>query len=161
MVSPRNHFGPALDWIVTILDAQEVPYQVVGGLAAHAHGGSRPLNDIDLYAPLAGRHGLLQSLAPRTVWGPERFRDEAWDLVFMKLDFNGVRIEIGDSAPAPRYFDRQRSRWADQVIDFDASERISVFDVCVSVMPLQELLGYKAALGREVDLIDIKELTGA
>jgi hypothetical protein len=102
MTFPARRIGLALDWVVRTLDAQEVPYQVVGGLAALAHGGSRPLFDIDLYAPLEGRAALLHSLRPHTVSGPEPFTDDVWDLVFMKLEYDGIRIEIGDAASSPR-----------------------------------------------------------
>jgi len=137
-VAPRDRFGSALDWIVSLLDEFAVPYQVVGGLAALAHGATRPLHDIDLYAPLAGQGALLETLGRQTLWGPAPFTDEAWDLVFMKLDFKGVRIEIGDTTSEPRYFDRERSRWVKQVIDFSSSQRMSVLGVFVDVMPLQQ-----------------------
>ena len=52
-------------------------YQVVGGLAAVAYGGTRPLNDIDLYAPLSGQSRLIDEVRECTVWGPERYRDDA------------------------------------------------------------------------------------
>jgi hypothetical protein len=107
----------ALAWVAAALDRWHCPYQVVGGLAALAHGGRRPLNDIDLYAPLTGYPGLLEDLRPHTTWGPAHYRDDAWDLVFMKIDFAGVRIEIGDASSSPRYFDAGRARWVDQGVD--------------------------------------------
>lgn len=39
----------ALEWLKGILDSQQVQYQIVGGLAATIHGGSRDVADIDLY----------------------------------------------------------------------------------------------------------------
>lgn len=157
----QERVRPALEWIVGVFDRCGVPYQVVGGLAALAHGGSRPLHDIDLYAPLTGQGHLLEAIANHTVWGPQHFRDESWDLVFMKLQFDGMRLEIGDTSSQPRYFDRQRNVWVVQDIDFDASERRTVFGVTLSVIPLHQLLDYKAALGRPVDREDIRDLRGA
>jgi hypothetical protein len=149
----------ALTWVVAALDRWRCPYQVVGGLAALAHGGRRPLNDIDLYAPLPGYPGLLEDLRPHTIWGPARYRDDAWDLVFMKIDYAGVRIEIGDASSSLRYFDAGRARWVDQGVDFARSERRTVEGVAIDVMPLAELLRYKRALARPVDLADVAELT--
>jgi hypothetical protein len=149
----------ALAWVVSALDRHHCPYQVVGGLAALAHGGRRPLNDIDLYAPLADFPGLVQDLGPYTVWGPAHYRDDAWDLVFMKIDFAGVRIEIGDASSSPQYFDAGRARWVDQGVDFSRSQRRTVQGVAADVMPLDELLRYKRALARPVDLVDVEELT--
>ena len=151
--------GGALRWIVSILDRNRVSYQVVGGLAAMAHGGTRPLNDIDLYAPLSGQSRLLADVRECTVWGPERYRDDVWDLVFMKIDFDGVRIEIGDTTSGPRYFDARHRCWTAQRVDFRRSRTMEVLGVPVNVMPLGDLLDYKRALSRPVDRQDIEELT--
>lgn len=151
----------ALEWITRVLDRHAVPYQVVGGLAAIAHGATRPLNDIDLYAPLTGNDGLLEEVRHHVVWGPASYRDEAWDLVFMKLAFGGLRIEIGDTSAHPRYFDRRSGRWIDQAIHFARSERRLVFGVEVNVMALEDLVRYKSALGRHVDLQDVAQLTSS
>jgi hypothetical protein len=158
--SHNDRAAAALTWIVSTLNQHEVSYQVVGGLAALAYGGTRPLHDIDLYAPLSGRPGLLTELHPYTVWGPEHFQDAARDLVFMKIDFDGIRIEIGDSVLHPRLFDAQQHRWVDQRVDYDRSHRRVVLGVPVDVMPLADLLDYKRALGRPVDMQDITELSG-
>ena len=149
----------ALAWVVATLDRHHCPYQVVGGLAALAYGGRRPLNDIDLYAPVAGFPGLVRDLRPYTVWGPAHYRDDAWDLVFMKIDFAGVRIEIGDASSPAQYFDAGRACWVDQGVDFSRSQRRTVQGVAAEVMPLAELLRYKRALARPVDLADVQELT--
>jgi hypothetical protein len=47
----------------------------------------------------------------------------------------GMRIEIGDAASSPRYFDKLRSLWTEQVIDFGASERRTLYGVPVNVIP--------------------------
>ncbi len=73
-MASQGSFGSALKWVVSNLDQHGVPNQVVGGLAAFSYGGSRSLYDIDLYAPLTGQNALLESLASRTLWGPERLR---------------------------------------------------------------------------------------
>ena len=44
-----DKISQALTWIVTLLNDQQVQYQIVGGLAAQAYGARRPLVDIDLY----------------------------------------------------------------------------------------------------------------
>ena len=101
----------------------------------------------------------MRDLRPHTVWGPAHYRDDAWDLVFMKIDFAGVRIEIGDASSSPQYFDAGRGCWVAQGVDFSRSQRRTVHGVAVEVMPLAELLRYKRALARPVDLADVEELT--
>jgi len=77
----------------------------------------------------------------------------------VKLEFDGVRVEVGDTSSGPRYFDRERSDWVDQVMDFGSSESMEVLGVTVNVMPVDHLVAYKTALGRPVDLQDIDELS--
>lgn len=76
----------------------------------------------------------------------------------MRIDYGPVRIEIGDTCGNPRYFDRVKGEGADQMIDFTRFTAVEIFGVEVPVIPLPDLLAYKAALKREVDLLDIAEL---
>ena len=46
----------------------------------------------------------------------------------------------------------------DQTIDYERSVWLPVWGVVVPVMPLPDLIEYKAALGRPVDLVDVTEL---
>ncbi len=39
----------ALNWLKSLLESESIEYQIVGGLAATIHGGSREIADIDLY----------------------------------------------------------------------------------------------------------------
>ncbi|MGK5741543.1 hypothetical protein [Micromonospora sp. URMC 103] len=151
----------ALTWIVSVLRRHRVPFQIVGGLAAYAYGGRRPIVDLDFYAPLADADSFLAEIAEHTVWGPEDYQDDSWKLRFMKIDYGPVRIEIGDTSSEPELFDRIAHRWVRQHIDFTRSTSRTAFGMVLPVMPLEELLSYKAALSRPVDLLDIEELTAA
>lgn len=148
----------AMAWISGVFSGHGVPYQVVGGTAAFAHGGRRPIVDIDIYAPLSQAGAILDEIRGRIVWGPQHYRDEYWDLTFLKIDYGRVRIEVGDTDSSPRYFSTSHGGWRDQTIDHRNSVVLPVFDILVPVMPLPELLRYKADLGRPVDLVDIAEL---
>lgn len=155
-LAEADEIGAALRWVRGALDRAGVPFQVVGGLAARAHGGTRPVVDVDLYAPLGTE--AVDAMRDRLVWGPQRLRDDCWDLVFLKADHGRVRIEVGDVDSGPRYFDRSRHVWTDQEIDLRRSVARRVFGVEMPVMPLNDLLAYKTALGRDVDRIDVAQL---
>ena len=135
-----------------------VPYVVVGGLAARAYGAIRPVVDIDLYAPFDLAGAALGEMQPNVIWGPQRYADDHWDLTFLKADFRGRRVELGDSSNAPRFFDARAGRWVSQHIDYGASVRVELFGVRTAVMPKQELVSYKLALGRRVDLVDVGQI---
>jgi hypothetical protein len=158
-VTPRS-IEAALRWLVSLLNRCQVPYQVVGGLAAQAYGANRPLVDIDLYIPFDTAQAALAEMAPFIVRQPLPHRSAAWDLVYLALEVDGVLIEIGDSSSAPRFFNRHAGRWEAQVIDYSASQTARLYGVEVAIMPKGELLRYKAMLDREVDHLDIEQMTG-
>jgi hypothetical protein len=54
----------ALRWLVSLLERHDVPYQVVGGLAAQAYGATRPLVDFDLCIPLHQAQAALVEMRP-------------------------------------------------------------------------------------------------
>lgn len=150
---------PALEWIVDALNRHRVPYQVVGGLAARAHGGRRPVVDVDLYLPFDRATAALEEIRPHIYWGPGYYLDDHWDLTYLKANFGGQKVELGDSSTNPRYFNAEAGRWEAQRVDYGSSATIRVFGVEVKVMPKDELIRYKRHLGREVDLIDVEQLT--
>lgn len=148
----------ALKWIIKKLEEHSIAYQVVGGLAAIAHGSKRELADIDLYISYQSSKNFLDDIKPHIYWGPEHQKDEHWDITYLKIDYEGQKIEIGDSNNA-KIFDTRTDAWVSQGIDYSTSERKTALGSSINVMPLSQLLNYKAALNREVDLIDIQQLT--
>ena len=158
-MSEAGDVGPALAWIVGLLERHVIPYQVVGGLAARAYGATRPVNDVDLYVPFDLAGFAIEEIQSSIVWGPQRHVDDHWDLTFLKANFGEQRVEIGDSSSIPRFFDAGEGRWVSQRIDYYASVRVELFGVRVAVMPKKELVRYKLALGREVDLVDVGQIS--
>jgi hypothetical protein len=148
----------ALAWVVGLLERHDIPFQAVGGLAARAYGATRPLADLDFYIPMERFPELLPKASPHVVWGPEHYRDANWDITFVKLAYAGQPIEFGD-ATAAYFFDRAAQAWVRQEIDFGASVWHEVLGVRVPVMPLSELIAYKRRLAREVDYLDLAELS--
>ncbi|OQK59514.1 hypothetical protein XM79_u0117 [Vibrio vulnificus] len=50
----------ALNWLKGLLEAESIEYQIVGGLAATIHGGSREIADIDLYIKNSDANKILE-----------------------------------------------------------------------------------------------------
>jgi len=157
-VDEAKGVGEALAWIVGVLERHGVPYQVAGGLAARAYGAARPIVDVDLYAPFDRAGAALEEIRPRIIWGPEHHAGDEWELTFLKADHGGQRVELGDSSSEPRFFDRGEDRWVPQRVDYEAGVRVELLGVSAWVMPEEELVRYKRALGRQVDLVDIDQI---
>ena len=158
LVNDPDQISQALQWLVSTLNRHHVPYQVVGGLAARAYGATRPLVDVDLYVPLSQAQTALEEMQPYIVRQPLPHRSDAWDLVYLALQYQGVYVEIGDSETNPRFYSRIDQRWEPQVIDYSASIQATIFGCTLAVMPKEELLRYKKMLDREVDHMDIQEM---
>ena len=156
-MNKNSDFYIALKWITDILSRMDVPYQVVGGLAAKCYGSTRPLYDIDLYVPSKEISKLEEELTEYIEFGPGRHQDKNWDLVFMKLSYNDQQIEFGD-ADNNKYFDSQSQRWIKEEINFSESNIIEFEGIALPVMPKQALIEYKQRLNRKVDRIDINEM---
>jgi hypothetical protein len=69
-----------------------------------------------------------------------------------------MQIEIAESTNNPRFYNHRDGRWEDQPIDFATSTHIQIYGVEAAIMPKDELLTYKAMLGREVDLLDLEQM---
>lgn len=156
-MSQPSEILDALKWITGILDRHEVPYQAAGGLAARCYGSTRPLHDIDLYVPGRAMPELEEELKEYIEFGPSHHKDNEWDLVFMRLNYNGRQIELGD-ADRTRYFDSGSGRWVDEKIDFESSRILEFQGIKLPVIPKRRLIEYKQRLDRKVDRLDLKEI---
>ncbi len=161
VTNDEQKISQALGWIVSLLNRHSIPYQIVGGLAAKAYDAKRPLIDIDLYAPLDMAHAALEEMRPYITRDPLPHLSASWDLIYMALEYHGMLIEIGDSSSHPRFYNRKDQCWELQCIDFTCSTHLKLYTSEVTVMPKDELLSYKMQLDREVDHLDIQQITEA
>ncbi|UXI03434.1 MazG-related protein [Photobacterium sp. TY1-4] len=149
----------ALRWIKAILEQENIPYQIVGGLAANIHGGSREVADIDLYIPKSQVNNLLPHAGAYISKPLAHYVEECWDLEYFQLIYHNQKIEIG-LLPGTKIRAAEGDTWFEVEANFEQSVPGSYDGVVVPVMPVVELVAYKKVLGREVDLIDIAELSG-
>jgi len=156
-MNKKSDFYKALKWLTDVLSHLHISYQIVGGLAAKCYGSTRPLHDIDLYVPGKDFSKLENEHIEYIEFGPKYHKDEHWDLDFMKLNYDGQEIEIGD-ADHTRYFDSQSCQWIKEEINFSGSNIIEFEGITLPVMPKQDLIKYKQRLNRKVDRIDIEEM---
>lgn len=158
----------SIETIVRTLNAANVQYLIVGGLAVNAHGFVRTTRDIDIVLHLEpanaerGLHALVQAgwqlAIPET---PAAFADpserERW-----RLEKNMIVLKL--------WSDAHRRTPIDIFIyePFDFAEeyaRAVPMEICSGVtapiIALDTLLRMKREAGRPQDLIDIEELNRA
>ena len=147
----------ALLWIQSILERADVPYQIVGGLAAYIYGAQRPIADIDLYIPNNDVLKLEDELAAFISKPLQHYIEEGWDLEYMQLIYKGQKIEIG-LVPGVK-LQQKNGDWVNQTIDFTTSVMSEFEGVRLPLMPKVQLIQYKTILSREVDIFDIQAIS--
>ena len=148
----------ALVWIIKLLEENNLNYQVVGGLAAKAYGSTRELADIDIYVPKKDFIKICELTKEFITWGPGHYKSNSWDLEYVKIERFGQKIEIANSNNT-KWFDALNKKWVVENSDYDKAQIKTVFGVSFKVMSKENLIFYKKRLNREVDLIDIEEIT--
>lgn len=81
----------ALEWLNNLLESQHVQYQIVGGLAANIHGGSREVADIDLYIDKADVAKILQEVTPYISKPLSHCVEGSWDLEYCQLIYQSQK----------------------------------------------------------------------
>lgn len=150
----------ALNWLKSLLESESVEYQIVGGLAATIHGGSREIADIDLYIHNSDANKILARVAPYISKPLTHYSEYGWDLEYFQLVYQNQKIEIG-LALNTKIQSSLDGSWHQLEIDFSNSVAKSYQGIELQVIPVHQLVEYKRILGREVDLIDIQQLASS
>lgn len=148
-----------LKWITDILKKHAIPFQITGGLAAHAYGATRPIHDIDIDIPEDRFQEIIEEVKPYITEGPTRFVNNAWDIYVMTLDYNGQEIDIG-GAYTTRIKDEKTSIWHDVKTDFATVETRNLFNTDVPIINKHDLIEYKSwlALPNDHQEQDVREI---
>lgn len=144
----------AAKWIAELLRERGVPFLICGGLAAKGYGSERDLNDIDLFVPGTYFSEVVQARQALISKPAAHYREEGWDLTYVQFKYEGVKVEVG-SAEGARVFDVAKQAWITLNIDFSRYETVSLLGQALPLMLREDLVRYKAALSRPVDIEDI------
>jgi hypothetical protein len=150
----------ALNWIIDSLESRNIPYIVCGGLAAIAYGAIRPLNDIDIYVPQERYKEVSELGKEYTSYGPKRLISKHWNIDYVQFVYKDTKIEVGSSEDVQIY-DANKNCWSREKIDFDNFSVINVLGREVRIMKKELLIEYKKKLDREVDRVDIEQVSSA
>tara|TARA_R110002124_G_scaffold234886_1_gene400228 strand:- start:18090 stop:18578 length:489 start_codon:yes stop_codon:yes gene_type:complete len=149
----------ALEWIVTLLQDQDIPFVVCGGLAAIGYGASRPLNDIDLFVPDNHFSTIVEWGKDHITKPAQRYYEstEGWDVEYVQFVYDGIKIEVGNTKDVSIY-DQVNRQWVALNIDFTRTRTVSVMGIPVPLMNRDQLIAYKTLLARPVDMADIQAM---
>lgn len=84
----------ALIWIINILNKHKIPYMITGGYAARIYGSNRPLADIDIDVSDKSLYKIIPSVQKFISHGPNRYKDNNWDILGLTLHYKGQEIGI-------------------------------------------------------------------
>ncbi|RCK47707.1 hypothetical protein TH25_15685 [Thalassospira profundimaris] len=147
----------ALEWIEDRLCHAGSLRLYCGGLAVQAYGGTRPLNDIDLFIPAANFAPLVDELRDHIRKPAMRQREAGWDLTYVQFVYDGIKIEVG-SDDRPLIQNGASGEWCPLEIDYTSAEYRSIAGLSIPVMARSHLIAYKRILKRDVDRVDIGEI---
>ena len=145
-------------WIVGILQGHKIPFLITGGFAARLYGATRELADIDLEIPEDRFSELLPELKDYSKFGLNQYRDEEFDVLLLSLLYEGQDIDIS-GAYKTKIFDRDKKEWISTKSDFSKANPMIVYGIEVLVIEKNELIEYKKILARDVDKIDVEQMT--
>ncbi|HEV2614668.1 MAG TPA: hypothetical protein VGV92_08180 [Gammaproteobacteria bacterium] len=147
----------SLIWITDLLKSLDIPFQIAGGLAAHAYGATRELWDIDLDIP-EDKFELIKSHTQKyIIYGPEIYADNHWHLLLMTLNHHDQLIDLG-GAYNTKIFNPETKLWHELITDFSTIIEQEILGLTLPVISRAELVAYKKILSRPVDLEDIAQI---
>lgn len=147
----------ALIWITDLLITHHIPFQITGGLAAHAYGAVRELADIDIDIPEDKFELMIKEVKPYIIYGPEYFQDINWNIYLMTLRYKDQDIDLSGAHQGSIYYQKNKT-WIKFITDFSAVEYKEIMELKLPVISRKELIAYKKILARSVDLLDIKQM---
>ncbi|MCE8002897.1 nucleotidyltransferase [Billgrantia ethanolica] len=149
----------AIKWIAGLLRNRNIPFLICGGLAAKGYGSERDLNDVDLFVP-DDRFSEVVEAGQEFITKPAaHYREEGWDLTYVQFKYEDIKIEVGCAAGAS-IFDKESQTWIPLDIDFSRYETRYLLGVELPMMLKEDLVRYKLALSRQVDLEDVRAICG-
>lgn len=86
----------ALLWIAKILNNNNIPYKIGGGLAVSIYGSKREVNDIDI--SLSGKYFpiIVPLVKEFIISEPKHYLNEKWDCTTLSLNYYGQEIDLTD-----------------------------------------------------------------
>lgn len=144
-----------LKFLVDTLNANNIPFQVSGGLGAITHGATRELRDIDIEINKGNCEKARELFEDYIVEDFRRYSDGEFDLWMMTLDIDGVPVDINQVEESYVFKDGKKILLPEGLID---TEMKSIDGIEFPVQNKKNLIEYKQLLARDTDLTDAAEM---
>lgn len=155
-ISQMRDTKKAFLWIVDILERNKVVYKISGGFVARIYGVKRELADIDIEVPERDLSIIARETKSYIKFGPERYKDESWDLELLTLEYEGQEIDI--ACAEATIFNQETKQWEKTVSDLQDANLMEVYGKIIPIEKMDTLISYKNKLGRDVDIEDVNQL---
>ncbi len=147
----------AFKWIIGLLQKNKIPFQLSGGFAARIYGSSRHLYDIDIEIPDQYFDVLLPLVKEYAIYGPQRYIDDAFDILLMTLKCEGQEIDIS-GCETDKLYNHNTKRWEPGKTKINDVIEKEFCGISVPVVKWQNLVAYKKKVGRPIDLKDVEAI---
>jgi hypothetical protein len=138
-----------------VLDDNNIPFVVIGGLAAIAWGVQRPLTDIDIQVENANLSAVKKLFQEYVTTDIRHYVTKNWDIQQMILTIDGVGIDVCGTEAFFIVKNNKRylfENWIKKAVVKN------VEDISLPTLPKEELIAYKTLVARPVDLQDLRLL---
>jgi len=153
----QENLKNALIWIVEILRKDKIPFYISGGLAAMAYGSKRPVYDIDIEISDRDFDKLFPLVKNYTIYGPQRYHDDNFDILLMTLEYGKQKIDISGNE-SDKIYNHEKGQWESSGSISNIVEK-EICDLKIPMISRQDLIAYKKKIGRPSDLEDIAAIT--
>ena len=143
--------------ITTLLEENNIAFQVTGGLAAIAYGAKRPLYDIDIDVYKKDISKVRKLFANCLKKDFYHLQDEHFDMWLLTIIIDEVNIDISQAEKS--YFINKKGKKIKMDSDISKAKIITIGQTRIPIQKKKELVAYKKIIGRKTDLLDIQQIT--
>jgi hypothetical protein len=141
--------------LIGILHEAAACYQFSGGFAGNLHGSRWPLHDLDLDVAQQDLLRLAKFLQPYISRPLGLYEDAEFRLYLLRATFEGMDIDVNQAEDA---YGRCGGQWVSLQTNLTRRQRMPLFGLHVWVQPLEDLIAYKALIGRSADVAELQAL---
>jgi len=150
-------FKKVLLWVVELLEKNNIEYELTGGLAARCYGAKRKIYDIDIDLRIDVLEKIARLVPETVIDGPRNYQEDGFKVRLLTLKKNGVRIDLS-VAGDEKILNQKTNKWQHFATNWRDSHRVNIDGQAIKIISREELITYKKALSRPIDVADLKAL---